>query len=287
MHDPRLGRFFAVDPLAPKYPHNSPYAFSENRLLDGVELEGLEVAAVMHSNVGSLGISFMAGGGSVWSADEGWYPFVTKGIGIQTSASVFSGFEFQYFPEMKSVSEFDGDAISVSVGTPYIGAEIIECNGYTGYSFSFGESASWPPYSIGVMPTTTSLTPMDGTTFTDIHIKYQKRVIEGLKQIKGKSENKINDLLVESSVIRETDRYYDSLIQKLFKLEDTGPLKSLLVAKTNNLKQLNKIDENISKLNKMINDFNKMIDEIEIKLTLEKLTRKSEEPSNNDNNNTE
>lgn len=42
MHDPRLGRFFAVDPLAPKYPHNSPYAFSENRVLDGIELEGLE-----------------------------------------------------------------------------------------------------------------------------------------------------------------------------------------------------------------------------------------------------
>ncbi len=44
MHDPRLGRFFAVDPLSPEYPHNSPYAFSENRLLDGVELEGLEFA---------------------------------------------------------------------------------------------------------------------------------------------------------------------------------------------------------------------------------------------------
>lgn len=42
MHDPRIGRFFAVDPLADKYPHNSPYAFSENRVVDGVELEGLE-----------------------------------------------------------------------------------------------------------------------------------------------------------------------------------------------------------------------------------------------------
>jgi len=45
MHDPRIGRFFAVDPLAPKYPHNSPYAFSENRVIDMVELEGLEAAA--------------------------------------------------------------------------------------------------------------------------------------------------------------------------------------------------------------------------------------------------
>jgi RHS repeat-associated protein len=44
MHDPRLGRFFAVDPLAADYPHNSPYAFSENRVLDKVELEGLETS---------------------------------------------------------------------------------------------------------------------------------------------------------------------------------------------------------------------------------------------------
>lgn len=42
MHDPRIGRFFAVDPLAHEYPHNSPYAFSENRVLDAIELEGLE-----------------------------------------------------------------------------------------------------------------------------------------------------------------------------------------------------------------------------------------------------
>ncbi|MEY3500270.1 MAG: hypothetical protein RL308_1939 [Bacteroidota bacterium] len=42
MHDPRLGRFFAVDPLAAQYPHNSPYAFSENIVINAVELEGLE-----------------------------------------------------------------------------------------------------------------------------------------------------------------------------------------------------------------------------------------------------
>ena len=42
MHDPRIGRFFAVDPLANKYPHNSSYAFSENRVIDGIDMEGLE-----------------------------------------------------------------------------------------------------------------------------------------------------------------------------------------------------------------------------------------------------
>jgi hypothetical protein len=42
MHDPRVGRFFAVDPLASKYPWNSVYAFSENLLIHMLELEGLE-----------------------------------------------------------------------------------------------------------------------------------------------------------------------------------------------------------------------------------------------------
>jgi RHS repeat-associated protein len=42
MHDARVGRFFAVDPLFRKYAWNSPYSFSSNRVLDRNELEGLE-----------------------------------------------------------------------------------------------------------------------------------------------------------------------------------------------------------------------------------------------------
>jgi RHS repeat-associated protein len=42
MHDPRVGRFFAVDPLNDKYPSNSPYSFSENDVIRAIELEGLE-----------------------------------------------------------------------------------------------------------------------------------------------------------------------------------------------------------------------------------------------------
>ncbi|MBU1901877.1 hypothetical protein KKG82_05965 [Patescibacteria group bacterium] len=42
MYDARIARFFAVDPLAAKFPWNSTYAFSENRVIDGIELEGLE-----------------------------------------------------------------------------------------------------------------------------------------------------------------------------------------------------------------------------------------------------
>jgi len=48
MHDSRLNRFFAVDPLAPLYAHNSPYAFSENVLINAVEMEGLEKDLIFH-----------------------------------------------------------------------------------------------------------------------------------------------------------------------------------------------------------------------------------------------
>ena len=40
---PDIGRFFNIDPLATSYPYNSPYAFQENKMGLGRELEGLEL----------------------------------------------------------------------------------------------------------------------------------------------------------------------------------------------------------------------------------------------------
>jgi RHS repeat-associated protein len=88
MHDPRIGRFFSTDPLEKKYPHNSPFAFSENRVMDALELEGLE--AYMFHGTGtdwdantyfgpklsnSLkndfgGFKSLAWSGSMWSGDN-------------------------------------------------------------------------------------------------------------------------------------------------------------------------------------------------------------------------
>lgn len=42
VHDPRIGRFLSVDPLTASYPFYTPYSFSGNRVIDAVELEGLE-----------------------------------------------------------------------------------------------------------------------------------------------------------------------------------------------------------------------------------------------------
>lgn len=52
-HQPEIGRFFNIDPLADKYVYNSPYAFSENRVVNGIELEGLEVVLINPGHKGS------------------------------------------------------------------------------------------------------------------------------------------------------------------------------------------------------------------------------------------
>jgi RHS repeat-associated protein len=45
-YQPDICRFFNIDPLAEKYVHNSTYAFSENKVVAHVELEGLESESI-------------------------------------------------------------------------------------------------------------------------------------------------------------------------------------------------------------------------------------------------
>ena len=44
IHNPRIGRFLSVDPLGPEYPWNSTYAFAENKVIWGKDLEGRELS---------------------------------------------------------------------------------------------------------------------------------------------------------------------------------------------------------------------------------------------------
>ncbi len=94
MHDPRVGRFFAVDPLAPDYPHNSPYAFSENKVIQFVELEGLEVFLSKAQRAEY--------GGGMWS-DVGTFLF-------NSGVSLYNGFAdaFNYAGELDKIDKEQG-----------------------------------------------------------------------------------------------------------------------------------------------------------------------------------
>ncbi|MEP0266068.1 RHS repeat-associated core domain-containing protein [Dokdonia sp.] len=85
MHDPRVGRFFAVDPLTSKYPHYTPYQFSGNKVIHMVELEGLEEAIPTRAknnnrNEGDEACGAVYHCGTVnrdgsTEFDEGWYNY--------------------------------------------------------------------------------------------------------------------------------------------------------------------------------------------------------------------
>jgi RHS repeat-associated protein len=56
-HQPDIGRFFNIDPLAEDYYYNSPYAFSENKVTSHVELEGLEAVSIQAEGRGIVPVA--------------------------------------------------------------------------------------------------------------------------------------------------------------------------------------------------------------------------------------
>ncbi|MDP1726287.1 MAG: RHS repeat-associated core domain-containing protein [Bacteroidota bacterium] len=57
IYDPRIGRFLSVDPLTKTYPEFTPYAFAENRVIEGNDLEGLELKPCIRNNTARYGTS--------------------------------------------------------------------------------------------------------------------------------------------------------------------------------------------------------------------------------------
>jgi len=146
MHDPRLGRFFAIDPLFRKYAYNSPYAFSENRVIDGIELEGLEVSYVGKGVEFTLGGSYTTEAGTV-KAPDGIFLYNADAVGIKTGIGIGTYESFGFYPDMPSIKDFIGDGYQDGVSFIYYGKmkkfngkglqiSLIRSNGYEGIEFT-------------------------------------------------------------------------------------------------------------------------------------------------------
>ncbi len=111
MHDPRLGRFFAVDPLSRRYAYNSPYAFSENRVIDGVELEGLEWSSYFGTLFKTDVIQKVKGVGDVI---EDGYDYLVETMGDAADATTDAVVKAE-----KYVSQWSGKDSNQPGGTHY------------------------------------------------------------------------------------------------------------------------------------------------------------------------
>jgi RHS repeat-associated protein len=96
MYDSRVGRFFSTDPLEMNFPHSSPFSFSENRVIDAFEMEGLELvlvhgtwAARSDRKIGMLKKADYKGG-STWKKELG------EGLANATGWSKDQTFEYSW-----------------------------------------------------------------------------------------------------------------------------------------------------------------------------------------------
>lgn len=99
--DPTIDRFLQLDPLAKDYYYNSPYAFSENKVVAHVELEGLEaiyfqVDGRVSTPVSPVGLGGVTGalsyGVAVDKNGNGMF-YKTTSLGVQTGVYVGGGVE--------------------------------------------------------------------------------------------------------------------------------------------------------------------------------------------------
>lgn len=89
MHDPRVGRFLSLDPLTKAYPWNSPYSFAENRVIDGIDLEGREFSVRREGDGWIVSIKFKVVKESELHTNGTIDDIIYQ---IQNNASMFNGY---------------------------------------------------------------------------------------------------------------------------------------------------------------------------------------------------
>jgi RHS repeat-associated protein len=99
---PDVGRFFNIDPLSEKYAYQSHYNFSENRVIDGRELEGLE-AVDFRKNDGYKNLVVVVQG---WAGGEDTKPSKTQAQNVGGSSN----------PDFKGQGNLDLTGIGGLVG---------------------------------------------------------------------------------------------------------------------------------------------------------------------------
>ncbi len=275
-YDYAIGRFFNVDPLAEKFPYNGVYNFSENRVVDGREFEGLEVVAVGKVNTQSLVVSGTTEAGFVGGRD-GLYAYGSYGYGFETNASIFTGVSITIYPTMPTVKGFyEGDSYQGGVNGKLFGVSGgingVYSNGYWGINVQVGEGASFFLFSVSGYKMHTTITDLTNgnahramsylqmaVNKIESEIKKVNTDIANCQQLINdyKLDNQVNALLLNSSNITEEQKQQyqaeiernnnniRALQQQISNLEETNnKLKQAQNVLQQTINQIKKDDKN-------------------------------------------
>ncbi len=120
-HDPALGRFIQIDPLADDFPYNSTYSFSENKLGLGVELEGLELKRARG------GVNELSGGLDI---------ILNEKLNVERQQQLNQGGQQKDRAEVERLAEFSkgreqirSGVVEAAKGTTFLAGETLETGG--------------------------------------------------------------------------------------------------------------------------------------------------------------
>ena len=261
MHDPRVGRFFATDPLEKKYPWNSPYAFSENRVIDGVELEGLEVVAVGKETAGAIVLSGSYGYGFAFNLlkPKDSYFYNSWSFGAKTNVSAGMSIKLAIFPTMKDTRDLGGygHEFGVSLGeVGTFGFGYARSGKHDGFYIEGGFGAGLSPADVGYSYGKTDLTPI--TNFSkmkevlfeakDVVNNLIEKVTESVNESKNyiKYERKIhnnlmNNISKEYRLNGKSEKYYNFLNQKKESFDNIKEKEKSIAENQEKIEELNKV----------------------------------------------
>jgi hypothetical protein len=237
-----------VDPLAGKFPWNSVYAFAENRVIEGKELEGKEVLLVGKQEDASIVLSGSAQVG-IAITPNGVYGYGSGSIGLETNISVATQFSITYFSTMPSIKNAEGWGwIGGFTGGELatITANMAYSDGFFGWNISFGIGASVLPLSGSVYATYTQVTPISD------------KAVQDYKEILTESRQKI------VKQINEIDKRVNTLTKTNKKLSSSLTNSKLSYYEKKNIsKSIDKNRKNIDKLNKDKTKLNSVLELID------------------------
>ncbi len=122
MSDPRVIRFWSVDPLEASYPYYSTYQFSGNRLIDMVELEGLEpTESGSYGGQGAIAPRLDDDGNAVegtenqrWTWNNDAWNYTSVGITNSELTRLFSKGKPKILKGLESTLNLEGESYGIS-----------------------------------------------------------------------------------------------------------------------------------------------------------------------------
>ena len=116
LYNPAIAKFLSVDPLSPEYPELTPYQFASNRVIDGIDLDGLEYLEARYTD-------YRIKSGQTWLKPARFQEVFGKNAGLLSGSIRTDHYGNEYIGPTAPVQR-----IQYSEGTPYRSISPIHSN---------------------------------------------------------------------------------------------------------------------------------------------------------------